>query len=186
MNTSKESKFVAACNREVARIKGINATRINDMAIAERAAYWAVECRNGFVKRVNDEVGHMPKAERIESADVYLALELSRDHSDKLKIANMDLRIKGTYKSHGFSYVAKGDSARQSHGGRNVTGPWCSMFPLCTAITSSRLPRRPETEVTDGDVISINCDDYRVRIYQRDYIALDLIEKDGSLTPVDR
>ena len=145
----------------------------------------------GRKQRVNRErlepFARASKQEHIDAASKYIALDATRDSEldGYYKVRNVELQLSGTYCRFGIVFVAEGQAACQTDGGPRIVGPWAQTFGLCTTIASSRVARKPSIEVESGDVLSINGIDFRVRAYRRDYLALDKIEADGTLTGCD-
>ena len=135
-------------------------------------------------ERVHEIAGEATKRERIEQAGRYIRLESSLNrYGDGTTVKNANLKIEGTLTRVAISYVGTGFEGRQESGEPMVPGPWASTFGLGSMLTAGRVAREPEITVADGDVLSIDGVDFRVRVYRREYVALDRIEDDGSLTP---
>lgn len=179
----------AAARREQWIIEQKMKRRIDDIEIAERCAYHENEAparARAHLYEQLDLQGDLPFPKKfwIENATRYISLDSAPNrYDDGRDVPNATLRIAGTYKRANISYVAKGFSARQETGERKVPGPWAATYGLGTMLTAARVAREPEIEVEDGDVLSIDGIDFRVRVYRREYIALDRIESDGHLTP---
>ena len=142
-----------------------------------------IDRRARLAARVHEIAGVASKDERIHAAGRYIRLESGLDYRGKRTVANANLHIEGTLTRVAICYVAKGDTARQEICGDPIPGPWAQTYGLASALTATRMAREPEITVTDGDVLSIDGIDFRVRVYRRQYVALDRIEDDGSLTP---
>lgn len=190
MTTIDERKFAAEVNREIWRRERIEANRVSDIESAEKQAHWRNEVKDkrpGRLKADLIESGEWidPTSDHdwIEAAGRYIKLEPTRDYQGRLTISNANLLIEGTYHRLAISYTGPDEFARRDHGEEEERGPFCGAYGLGSCITSSRMAREPEITVTDGDVISIACIDFRVRTFRGQYIALDRIERDGSLTP---
>lgn len=180
----------AEARREIALQEMIERKRVTDIESAETQAYWresVLAKRAGDLKAELIEDGKWIETDSdhgwIEAAGRYVNLEVGRDYNGETKIFNGDLRIEGTYHRLAISYTSADEIARVDCGEEQRRGPFCGTYGLGSCITAHRSARSPEIEVTDGDVISINCRDFRVRTYRGQYIALDRIERNGSLTP---
>jgi len=133
--------------------------------------------------------------EHIDAAPNYWDIETSpssKGYGSDVEIKNVELKIAGTYHRVAICLTLEGEEARQSCGGEMIPGPFAGTYGLASCIAASRIARKPSIEVTDGDVICIPHSHgesaytyYRVRIFRREYVALDRIEADGSLTPSD-
>ena len=176
----------AAVNRELARIAMIERKwRVNDIEAAEKQAYWREEVLTKRKVALENELRDDGKwsDDWVRDAGRYIHIAVGYDHDGRLKITNADLKIEGTYHRAAISYTGENEFARVDCGEEERRGPFCGTYGLGSCITAHRSARCPEITVTDGDVLSINCRDFRVRVYRNQYIALDRIEKDGSLTP---
>jgi hypothetical protein len=186
----EERKLTAAVNREIYRQERITASRIDDIEQAELAATWRNQVLNARKPNLETELRDAGKWVEtdsddgwIEAAGRYINLVCGYDHEGRLKIFNADLLIEGTYHRAAISYTSETEFARVDCGEEERRGPFCGTYGLGSCLTSHRSARSPEITVTDGDVISINCRDFRVRVFRNEYIALDRIERDGTLTP---
>lgn len=159
----------------------------------ERQKAFAENRRRAGVNKLAELVPARTRNEHIDAAGNYWQLETSpssKGYGSSREIMNVELKIAGTYTRCGISFILEGEEGRQDYGGPMIPGPWAATYGLGACIASSRIARKPHIEVTDGDVICLphrHGDSaytyYRVRIYRREYIALDRIEADGSLTP---
>lgn len=85
-----------------------------------------------------------------------------------------DLQIAGTYYRHKVGVVARGDEGRKVDQGPIVPGPWAYAFGLCTVLSASPIERDPIIDVEDGDYLSVDGDEYRVRVIRGQWIELDM------------
>lgn len=90
-------------------------------------------------------------------------------------------------KRHGVSFVPRGQSARKTHGGPMVPGPWAFCFPLCVVLANGGGSGREamenraaglEHDVKDGTFVEVDGRLYRVRVIRRDWIELDALDAD--------
>ena len=183
--TLERNRTKAAVNRELARIAMIESKRVTDIDLAETQAHWRENVLKARKSNLEKELRDEGKwsDDWVRDAGRYIHLEVGYDHDGRLKIFNGDLHIEGTYHRAAISYTGENDFARVDCGEEERRGPFCGTYGLGTCLTAHRSARCPEITVTDGDVLSINCRDFRVRVFRRQYIALDRIEKDGTLTP---
>lgn len=160
---------------------------------AERRAIMAENGRRKRADAIAELVPARTRNEHIDAAPNYWDIETSpssKGYGSDVEIKNVEFKIAGTYHRVGLCLTLEGEEARQSCGGEMIPGPFAGSYGLASCITASRMARKPTVEITDGDVITIphkHGDSaytyYRVRIYRRQYVALDLIEADGTLTP---
>jgi len=159
----------------------------------ERRAICAENARRIRIAKLAEMVPSKSLNEHISDAGNYWQIETSpssKGYGSEREIMNVELKIAGTYYRCGISITLEGESGRQSCGGEMIPGPFAATYGLGSCIAASRIARKPFIEVTDGDVIAIPhrhaesaYTHYRVRIFRGQYIALDRIEADGSLTP---
>lgn len=121
--------------------------------------------------------------------------EYHNPHHDngKFKIVSEDwLCLEGTYHRFGIGGIPEGNEGRQVYQGPLVPGPWCFAFGLCSVIcdnpklgTGAQLERKTADgsahTVRDGSVLEICGNLYRVRVFRREYIALDRIDENGNV-----
>ena len=177
-------------------------TDLSNMTNEERAAHFRASRREKQRASVNERMGRMSKADRIDAAGRYIKLdaeleELSRyaDPEDPgkhrtAKVKNVEFgrpcTVDGTRfvrHSHVIGFVPKGCRARQSNGGELIEGPWAYAFGTGSMITASRIARPIELELDTGDVLSINGVDFVAEWKQNEWLKLHRIEDDGYLIP---
>lgn len=189
--TIEQNRIKAAVNRELNRIEMIERKwRVNDIELAETQAHWRENVLSARKQNLMSELQKDGKWIRptrdndwIKAAGRYIHIDVGYGHAGELKIFNADLAIEGTYHRAAISYTGENAFARVDCGEEERRGPFCGTYGLATCITSHRAARSNEITVADGDVLSIDCRDFRVRVYRGEYIALDRIERDGTLTP---
>lgn len=160
---------------------------------AERRAICHENGRRKRKAALAEMVPAMTRSEHIDAAPNYWDIETSpssKGYGSDVEIHNVELLIAGTYTRVAICLTLEGEEARQDCGGEMIPGPWAATYGLCSIIASSRIAHKPKIEVADGDVICIPHSHgesaytyYRVRIFRRQYVALDRIDADGSLTP---
>ncbi len=160
---------------------------------AERRAICHENGRRMRADKLAELVPARTRNEHIDAAPNYWDIETSpssKGYGSDVEIKNVEFKIAGTYHRVGLCLTLEGEEARQDCGGEMIPGPWAATYGLCSVIAASRIARKPTVEIADGDVIAIPHKHgesaytyYRVRIFRREYVALDRIEADGRLTP---
>jgi hypothetical protein len=151
---------------------------------------------------VNERMGYMSKADRIDGAGRYLKLEAELDapmYEDDPgrhrsgKVKNVQFGRPCTVDgrtflrhSHIIGFVPKGCRSRQAHGGELIEGPWAYAFGTGSMLTASRVARDIEIQLDTGDVVQINGVDFVAEWDRGEWLNLHRIEDDGYLVPNDK